>query len=59
MAAAALRPGLRQAIEPVLARMRQEQARGHAAIDTPEEYRRLSRVCPADHALVAARLLDP
>lgn len=45
---AALQRGLRRAAEPVLARMRAEQRAGHRAIDTPAEYRRLSRVCEAD-----------
>jgi hypothetical protein len=45
-----LQAGLRRALEPALARMRAERARGHAAIDTPAESRRLGRVCPADQA---------
>lgn len=58
-AAESLRLDLRRAIEPVLARLHRAQAQGHAAIDTPAEYRRLAAACPADHALVAARLLEP
>lgn len=58
-AAESLRLDLRRAIEPVLARMHRAQAQGHAEIDTPAEYRRLAAACPADHALVAARLLEP
>ena len=52
----ALRQGLRRAIEPAMTRMREAQARGHAAIDTPAEYRRLARVCPDDQAVLAERL---
>lgn len=44
----ALQDGLRRAMEPALERMRRARERGHAAIDTPEEYRRLGRVCPSD-----------
>jgi hypothetical protein len=51
-----LQAGLRRSIEPSLAAMRAERARAHAKIDTPEEYRRLSRVCPADQVKLAARL---
>ncbi len=54
----ALRQGLRRTLEPVLEAMRATQARRHAAIDTLAEYRRLARVCPADHARLAERLRD-
>ncbi len=55
-AMAQLQAGLRRAIEPSLAAMRAARARAHARIDTPAEYRRLSTVCPADQARLAARL---
>ncbi len=55
-AMAQLQAGLRRAIEPSLAAMRAARARAHARIDTPGEYRRLSAVCPADQARLAARL---
>jgi hypothetical protein len=38
--------------------MRAARAKAHARIDTPEEYRRLSQVCPADQTRLAARLDD-
>lgn len=47
-AAAQLQDDLEAAVEPVLARLRTAREAGHAAIDTPEEYRRLGRVCPAE-----------
>ena len=47
-AALLLQDQLSAAVEPVLERLRASRAAGHAAIDTPEEYRRLGRVCPAD-----------
>ncbi len=49
-----LQEGLRRAIEPALAAMRAERERGHRAIDTREEYRRLARVCPGDQAVLRA-----
>jgi hypothetical protein len=55
-AMAQLQAGLRRAIEPSLAAMRAARARAHARIDTPVEYQRLSTVCPADQARLAARL---
>ena len=47
-AAQALQDELAQAVEPVLERLRAARDAGHAAIDSPEEYRRLGRVCPDD-----------
>ncbi|MFZ4407512.1 MAG: hypothetical protein ACOYOH_09225 [Paracraurococcus sp.] len=55
-AAARLQAGLRQAMEPALAAMRAARESGHAAIDTPEEYARLSRLCPADQAVLRRAL---
>ena len=55
-AVARLQEGLRQAIEPALASMRAAREAGHAAIDSPEEYARLSRICPADQALLRRAL---
>lgn len=53
-----LQDSLRDAVEPTLARKRRARAGGHTAIDTPKEYRRLGRVCPADQRLLRARLLQ-
>jgi hypothetical protein len=47
-AAQALQDDLTLALEPVLAMLREARQHGHDEIDTPEEYRRLGRVCPAD-----------
>lgn len=47
-AAVLLQEDLGRAIAPVLERLRQAREAGHAQIDTPEEYRRLSRICPED-----------
>jgi hypothetical protein len=47
-AAVALQQELAQVMEPTLERLRLAREAGHAAIDTAEEYRRLSRVCPED-----------
>jgi hypothetical protein len=55
-AVARLQAGLRQAVEPALASMRAAREAGHAAIDSPEEYARLSRICPADQALLRRTL---
>ncbi|MFC7475577.1 hypothetical protein ACFQS7_14490 [Dankookia sp. GCM10030260] len=55
-AVAQLQAGLRQAIEPALAAMRAARDAGHAAIDSPEEYARLSRLCPADQAVLRRAL---
>ena len=55
-AMARLQTGLRRSIEPSLAALREARARAHALVDTPAEYRRLSTVCPADQARLAARL---
>jgi hypothetical protein len=55
-AVARLQDGLRQAVEPALATMRAAREAGHAAIDSPEEYARLSRLCPADQAALRRAL---
>jgi hypothetical protein len=55
-AMAGLQAGLRRAIEPSLAAMRAARETAHGAIDTPEEYRRLSRICPNDQRLLRERL---
>lgn len=55
-AAQALQDDLGNAVEPVLARLRAAREAGHAAIDTPEEYRRLGRVCPEDQRRLRAAL---
>lgn len=47
-AAVALQQEFGQLMEPALERLRAARDAGHAAIDTEEEYRRLSRVCPED-----------
>lgn len=47
-AALALQQELAQVLEPALERLRAAREAGHAAIDTVDEYRRLSRVCPED-----------
>ncbi len=47
-AALALQDELGHVLEPVLDRLRAAREAGHAAIDRPEEYRRLGRVCPED-----------
>jgi hypothetical protein len=55
-AAIALQDELAAAIEPVLERLRAARERGHATIDTPAEYERLSRVCPEDQRRLRAAL---
>jgi hypothetical protein len=55
-AVAGLREGLRQAIEPALAGMRAARDAAHAAIDSPAEYARLSRICPEDQARLRTAL---
>lgn len=55
-AVARLQAGLRQAVEPALEAMRAARAAGHAAIDSPAEYARLARLCPADQALLRRAL---
>ncbi|WP_168030370.1 hypothetical protein [Falsiroseomonas selenitidurans] len=57
-AAQALQEDLTAAVEPVLARLRAAREEAHAAIDSPEEYRRLGRVCPADQRVLSSRLGD-
>ena len=47
-AAIALQEELGQVLEPALARLRAAREAGHDAIDTTEEYQRLSRICPED-----------
>lgn len=55
-AAVALQQELAQVLEPALERLRAAREAGHAAIDTAEEYRRLSRVCPEDQRRLRAAL---
>lgn len=55
-AAVALQEELARVLEPALTRLRAAREAGHAAIDTPEEYGRLSRVCPADQRRLRAAL---
>jgi hypothetical protein len=55
-AAIAMQEDLAQVLEPVLARLRASREAGHAAIDTPEEYRRLGRICPEDQRRLRAAL---
>jgi hypothetical protein len=55
-AALLLQEDLTAAVEPVLARLRAAREAGHDAIDTPQEYRRLGRVCPADQRRLSGRL---
>jgi hypothetical protein len=55
-AAAALQADLARTVAPVLDRLARARATGHAAIDTPAEYRRLSRVCPEDQRRLRAAL---
>lgn len=57
-AVARLQAGLREAIEPALETMRRARDAAHAAIDSPEEYARLSRICPADQQTLRRRLTD-
>lgn len=47
-AMAGLQEGLRQAIEPALAGMREAREAAHGRIDSRAEYERLGEVCPAD-----------
>ncbi|SDB11204.1 hypothetical protein [Belnapia rosea] len=47
-AMAGLQEGLRHAIEPALAAMRDAREQAHARIDSQAEYERLGEVCPAD-----------
>ena len=58
-AAAALQDELEAAVEPVLARLRAAREAGHAAIDTPEEYRRLGSVCAPDQRRLRAVMGTP
>jgi hypothetical protein len=55
-ALAALQAGLRRAIEPALAAMRQAREAAHRAIDAESEYRRLAQVCPEDQRALRERL---
>jgi hypothetical protein len=58
-AATELQDDLSRAVEPVLERLRSAREAGHAAIDTPEEYGRISRVCPEDQRRLRAALPRP
>ncbi|MBR0646587.1 hypothetical protein [Plastoroseomonas hellenica] len=51
-ATAVLQASLRRAVEPSLAAMRRARARGHGRIDSPAEYDRLARICPAEQRLL-------
>ncbi len=53
-AALILQDELSAAVEPVLERLRAARNAAHAMIDTPEEYRRLGRVCPGDQRRLRA-----
>jgi len=55
-AAVALQDELEAAIAPMLDRLRAAREAAHAQIDSPAEYRRLSRVCQADQAKLRAAL---
>ncbi len=55
-AMALLQQGLRRAIAPAMAEMDSQREAGHRLIDTPEEYRRLSRICQEDQRALRARL---
>jgi hypothetical protein len=55
-AATALQDELTRTVEPVLERLRAAREAGHAAIDAPEEYRRLGRICPEDQRRLRAAL---
>jgi hypothetical protein len=55
-AAVALQDDLARVLEPALMRLRTAREIAHAAIDTPAEYGRLSRVCPADQRRLRAAL---
>jgi hypothetical protein len=57
-AAQRLQDDLTTAVEPVLAMLREARQFGHDEIDTPEEYRRLGRVCPADQRRLSRSLGD-
>ncbi|WP_043362710.1 hypothetical protein [Belnapia sp. F-4-1] len=48
VAMAGLQEGLRQAIEPALAGMREAREAAHRRIDSRAEYERLGQVCPSD-----------
>jgi hypothetical protein len=56
-----LRDGLRAVMDATMAEIVARRDSAHAAIDNPVEYRRMSRVCPADQVRLRARLrgLDP
>lgn len=55
-AAVALQQELARVLEPALERLRVTREAAHAAIDSTEEYRRLSRVCPEDQRRLRAAL---
>lgn len=56
-ATAALQAGLRDAIAPAMETMRKARDAAHGRIDSPEEYRRLGRVCADDQRALRERLL--
>ncbi len=55
-AAVELQEDLVRVLEPALTRLRTAREAAHDAIDTPQEYGRLSRVCPADQRRLRAAL---
>jgi hypothetical protein len=56
-AANELQDDLSRAVEPVLEKLRNAREAGHAAIDTTEEYGRISRICPEDQRRLRAALM--
>jgi hypothetical protein len=55
-AATELQDDLSRSVEPVLERLRRARAAGHEAIDSTDEYDRISRVCPEDQRRLRAAL---
>lgn len=55
--ATSLRDQLGAAVKPVLDQLNATRRRQQAAIDTPEEYRRLAASCFADHVRIRSQLL--
>lgn len=58
-AKAVLQEGLRQAMEPVMAALNERRTEANRAVDSPEEYQRLSRSCALDHVRLQDRLRRP
>lgn len=57
MLAVSLRDQLGAAVKPVLDRLNATRRSQQAAVDSPEEYRRLSASCFADHVRIRSQLL--